>query len=670
MARCDDLAWRRRLATLPVSLVLTAFLVVPVGATMKFGTLQLSGNLETENSIRTPDFSTADFVMNRNTARLRVDWDWVDRGKFMDGFDVPFVKRSKLYLLYRGVYDGFYEVAPGGRQVGVTRFDDLVGGPIAGNRAGSLIGDCADPSSLAGGCLRDGLYTRMSGHARAAAKIENRLREAYVDLKLQDLPLSFRIGRQQVIWGESDQFRLMDIWNPLDLSWHLVHEPFEELRVPMWLIKGLYDFDEIGPVSNAFFELVYNPFDFHAGTKASFLPHPWGAPFPDPTRPGQVQTLFPQAYVAEHGLYAKTDPQTGKPASSYLGSPVFDLQGTSVTKGDFHKNPAEASEVGWRFHGVLSNGLEFTLNHLYGRSRGIGAIAGTPAKLKMQSVYIQSEEPDLGTFEGIPVKRVAVTAKYMHPYSHIFGFTANYFDGDFTQIVFRLETAYQLGAAVQTIEDEKRVPVLYGGPGGIPAPFLAPLGFDKRNVWAGMVGFDRPTWIRFLNPRATWMLSGQAFWSYIDGRVGVLRDAHQTAGESPYFTPAAHSRTPQGLSGTGIGFWDSGPSAGLPERLQDGTYAGNQDKVRRWESLMTLGMTSFYRGGTVVPFLTLVWDPGNENFEAAFDLQYFYTNDIVFMLQEKYFTDLHGGPPSLDPWGVGGLAARRDETILKVTYQF
>src|SRR5574341_1467334 len=46
---------------------------------------------------------------------------------------------------------------------------------------------------------------------RSNLKFENRMREAYIDLKLKDTPLSFRLGRQQVIWGESDQFRLMDI---------------------------------------------------------------------------------------------------------------------------------------------------------------------------------------------------------------------------------------------------------------------------------------------------------------------------------------------------------------------------------------------------------------------------------------------------------------------------
>ena len=32
-----------------------------------------------------------------------------------------------------------------------------------------------------------------------------------------------------------------------------------------------------------------------------------------------------------------------------------------------------------------------------------------------------------------------------------------------------------------------------------------------------MVGFDRPTWIRFLNPNATWFLTGQFFWNYTTG---------------------------------------------------------------------------------------------------------------------------------------------------------
>ena len=78
--------------------------------------------------------------MNRNTVRLRVDWDWLQNGRLIDRFDIPFIERSKVFLLYRGVYDGFYDIAPTDLQEGQTRYDDLVGGPIAGNTPGQCVG--------------------------------------------------------------------------------------------------------------------------------------------------------------------------------------------------------------------------------------------------------------------------------------------------------------------------------------------------------------------------------------------------------------------------------------------------------------------------------------------------------------------------------------------------
>ena len=125
------------------------------------------------------------------------------------------------------MYDGFYDIAPTDRQIGQTL--DAVDGPMSA--AG--ITDAARPRQRG-----DGL------------KFENTLREAYIDAKLKDAPVSFRIGRQQVIWGESDQFRLMDIWNPLDVTWHFQQESWDNIRIPLWLAKGLWDIGELGPLSN------------------------------------------------------------------------------------------------------------------------------------------------------------------------------------------------------------------------------------------------------------------------------------------------------------------------------------------------------------------------------------------------------------------------------------
>src|ERR1051325_6003782 len=127
-------------------LLLAVFFLATVAgnanATVQFGAVQLSGNLESQNIVRTPSIDKWMFIQNRNTARIRVDWDWIQDGRMVDQFDIGFIKASKFYFLYRGVYDGFYDLAPGGSQIGEGKFDDLIGGPIEGNRGGS----CRDAS--------------------------------------------------------------------------------------------------------------------------------------------------------------------------------------------------------------------------------------------------------------------------------------------------------------------------------------------------------------------------------------------------------------------------------------------------------------------------------------------------------------------------------------------
>ncbi len=51
-------------------------------ATQKFGPIQVSGNLQTANIVRTPDQNTYEYIMNRNTAHVRLDYDWLQSGKF------------------------------------------------------------------------------------------------------------------------------------------------------------------------------------------------------------------------------------------------------------------------------------------------------------------------------------------------------------------------------------------------------------------------------------------------------------------------------------------------------------------------------------------------------------------------------------------------------------
>jgi hypothetical protein len=635
--------------------VLALVLAAPAGATIRYGPIQLSGSIDSQNLVRTSNLNDFSFVQNRNTALLRFEYDWIKDGLLWNKVHIPFVKRSQIFILYRGVYDGFYDIAPGGNTAGVSRLDELVGGPIEGNRIGqvNLVADPLNPGEFTEELL-DGPYSRLTESSRDKAKFENTLREAYIDFKLQDLPLSFRVGRQQVIWGESDSFRLMDIWNPLDLTWHLQQEEWDKIRIPLWMIKGIWDIGSLGPLSNVFVEGVWNPGDFQAGVKTQFLPYPWSVGVPNPVRSGQVNAASPDNPI--------------------LLSPNFDLQGTSFRQGDFNRNPEEASDVGVRFHGVSRQGIEFTLNYLYIRGRGIGAQAGTPFGLKIDKITSpQLSNPDntFGAFEGQGVFPAEVEARFIHPYSHVFGLTGNYFESNFTNAVLRMEMAYQLGAPFQTRDG--RINITETLPEGeeIRRDLFAPIAFTKRDVWAGMVGFDRPTWIRWLNRKTTWFLTGQFFWSYVNGKVAGLRNGLTTASDNPYFTPAAGQGFPGKLvENNGVGRWTSGPFAGQTERLQNSSITGDlANNVRRWEALMTFAGLSFYQGGTIMPFFAVAYDPVNTNMLVQLRCDYFVTNTFIIQPQAKIYTAF-GREQSLDPWGAGGLNRRRDELGVKVTYTF
>ncbi len=63
------------------------------------------------------------------------------------------------------------------------------------------------------------------------------LREAFVDLTFEKFDL--RLGKQQVIWGTTDGFRVLDVVNPLDYKEFSLSE-FLDSRIPLWMAKFEY----------------------------------------------------------------------------------------------------------------------------------------------------------------------------------------------------------------------------------------------------------------------------------------------------------------------------------------------------------------------------------------------------------------------------------------------
>lgn len=84
---------------------------------------------------------------------------------------------------------------------------------------------------------------------------QGELREAYIDVKPTDR-LSLRIGKQQVVWGESDFFRAMDVVHGFDFRWRSFFEvENEELRKPLNMFNAKLDV----PEGNGAIQLLYRP---------------------------------------------------------------------------------------------------------------------------------------------------------------------------------------------------------------------------------------------------------------------------------------------------------------------------------------------------------------------------------------------------------------------------
>src|SRR5262249_44750900 len=83
------------------------------GATLRFGPLEISGNAQSQNLFRTPDASTWEYIQNRNTAHILLNYDWLEGGKWIGKYSIPFIEKSSLTLLWRGVYDSIYDTTPG-----------------------------------------------------------------------------------------------------------------------------------------------------------------------------------------------------------------------------------------------------------------------------------------------------------------------------------------------------------------------------------------------------------------------------------------------------------------------------------------------------------------------------------------------------------------------------
>ena len=166
-----------------------------------------------------PDTRVGDLVQWRNLALLEIDHDLQELTKSLDIL-WPLKKlkiRSKYHLVGRFMYDGLYNV-------GSDEFK----------------------------AVRDNDKENIDNFKQSYD-----LWEFYVDFKRG--PAFFRIGKQNLAWGETDLFRLLDGINPLDNTFGGPFEDLDDRRIPLWMLRGSYNLGRFGPVRSLAIEGFWVP---------------------------------------------------------------------------------------------------------------------------------------------------------------------------------------------------------------------------------------------------------------------------------------------------------------------------------------------------------------------------------------------------------------------------
>jgi len=319
---------------------------------------------------------------------------------------------------------------------------------------------------------------------------DQEIRELYVDIIQPNWKM--RIGKQQIVWGESDGFRMADIINPLDFSWQYFFPSWEDIRIPLTGLDFMYTIPTANEIT---FEFVFLPGVFDDGFENNKIA-PSGANWSS----GFLQQYFHDALDAGTGLWSSLGmlppnvhikdllpgilgpglPAFGAPGHGRTGAMQYFLD--SIEKSENEKS-LRNSELGLRISGRFGDW-----------------------DVSVFDFYSRNDNP---TFKKDWLTKVLTSDNFRdelfeYKWLNKVGATFNVYE-KMTKGVFRGECVYT--------KDEPFLP---------KNPFTIDLStgaFDattyEKDTFAYMIGFDRPTFIKWLNQTRTFFISGQIFQKYI-----------------------------------------------------------------------------------------------------------------------------------------------------------
>jgi hypothetical protein len=346
-----------------------------------------------------------------------------------------------------------------------------------GINGGVAIGVPVRPCNVdARGCTDFGGYGDRSLNELASPEFNERLdfiREAYVKktVELDDgKQLFLKIGRQQVVWGRTDLFRVLDVINPVDYSRNNIYDELQDIRIPMWIAQAEYRMGASESMQDRNLQLIWNF---------------------DKFRPNNLGQCGSPNVILDAGCFfrgMKNVWDNGGTVANFANVGPGTLLATNFGPHQIGIAGAELpawklknTQLGVKFEGITKDGLNFSLNALTYRSQLPSLHGGKRAVNGFTGEYGDAW-PYLISFDMV------------FPRVHLLGGSLD-FQWAGAGAAMRMEAAFTKG---EEFPNTSRTEL-----------------FSQNKVFRGVIGIDRPTFVPFISTSRTVLFSGQLFWQHI-----------------------------------------------------------------------------------------------------------------------------------------------------------
>ncbi|MES2236555.1 MAG: DUF1302 family protein [Pseudomonadota bacterium] len=341
------------------------------------------------------------------------------------------------------------------------------------------------------GCTDFGGYGDKKQSELEAPEFNNKLdfiREFYVkkNFNLDDGKQVFvKLGKQQVVWGRTDLFRVLDVINPVDYSRNNIYDELQDIRIPMWILQAEYRMGASDTFQDRNVSVVWN-FD-------QFRPNNLG-------QCGTPNVILDAGCILRafkslwdnggtvgnfaNGLPGLTFPTPGLPSGAGNGTFLaadFGPHTVGIRNVELPDWSFKNTQLGIKWEGVTAGGFSFSLNGLTYRSQ-------------LPSLH-QFNTGVTNPFTGAIVDTSNLIAfDLVYPRVSLLGGSADFQIPD-ANLAVRLEAALTHGEEFGNSAQAS--------------------GYSKNRVFRSVIGLDRPTIIPWINEAEATLFSAQLFYQHI-----------------------------------------------------------------------------------------------------------------------------------------------------------